>query len=83
MAGPNRFQQMRSFKGGYSNGAANGEQPQVIQPPVKLPRTGIEQVFCADRPRFIETHREFERVAPVNVSQSNLASQSSQKWTQN
>lgn len=34
--------------------------------PVKLPRTGIEQVFLADRPRFIENHREYERIAPVN-----------------
>lgn len=33
---------------------------------MKLPRTGIEQVFCAERPRFIETHREFERIASVN-----------------
>ena len=39
-----------------------------MQPPVKLPRTGIEQVFTAERPRFIETHREFERIASVNVS---------------
>lgn len=35
-------------------------------PSVKLPRTGIEQVFCGDRPRFIEAHREFERIASVN-----------------
>lgn len=33
---------------------------------VKLPRTGIEQVFSGDRPRFIEAHREFERIASVN-----------------
>ena len=39
-------------------------------PPVKLPRTGIEQVYTAERPRFIEAHREFERVASVNVSQA-------------
>jgi hypothetical protein len=68
--GTNRFQQMRSFKGGYAyNG---GEAPQMTAPPVKLPRTGIDQVFSADRPRFIETHREFERVASVNVSQVNF-----------
>ena len=35
---------------------------------VKLARTGIEQPYMRDRPRFIETHREFERVANVNVS---------------
>lgn len=42
-------------------------------PSVKLPRTGIEQVFCGDRPRFIEAHREFERIASVNVSQTSLS----------
>ena len=36
--------------------------------PVKLPRTGIDQVFSGERPRFIEAHREFERIASVNVS---------------
>ena len=45
--GPNRFQQMRQFKGGngYNNangGGAAGENAQPMQPPVKLPRTGIE-----------------------------------------
>ena len=40
---------------------------------VKLPRTGIEQVFCGDRPRFIDAHREFERIANVNVSDSGQA----------
>ena len=40
-------------------------------PPVKLARTGIEQVFCSERPRFIDNHREFERVATVNVSKNN------------
>lgn len=73
----NRFQQMRQFKGGqnYNNrtgAAANSENQQVMVPPVKLPRTGIEQVFCGDRPRFIEAHREFERIASVNVSQISL-----------
>ena len=67
---------MRQFKGGNAynnnnnNAAAAGEAPQVMAPPVKLPRTGIEQVYTADRPRFIETHREFERIASVNVSAS-------------
>ena len=60
-AGPNsRIQQARQFK------AANGGVSQVAA--VKLPRTGIEQVFCSERPKFIEAHREFERVATVNVS---------------
>jgi len=35
---------------------------------VKLARTGTEQIYMRDRPRFIETHREFERIANVNVS---------------
>jgi hypothetical protein len=35
---------------------------------VKLPRTGIEQPYMRDIPRFIDTHREFERIAVVNVS---------------
>lgn len=35
---------------------------------MKLARTGIEQPYMRDRPRFIEVHREFERVANVNVS---------------
>ena len=39
-------------------------------PQIKLPRTGIEQVFIGERPRFIEAHREFERVANVNVSEN-------------
>lgn len=38
------------------------------QQQVKLPRTGTEQPYLRDRPRFIETHREFERIANVNVS---------------
>ena len=69
---------MRSFKnqGGAaatnqaasSSGQANGTNPQNFTPQVKLPRTGIEQAFTADRPRFIDAHREFERVANVNVS---------------
>ena len=69
---------MRQFKGGnaYNNGGAGAQgaqnnQPPVMVPPVKLARTGIEQVFCSDRPRFIDNHREFERVATVNVSVNN------------
>ena len=60
---------MRQFKGNnaYGSGGAAAGEGQMV-PPVKLPRTGIEQVFCGDRPRFIETHREFERIASVNVS---------------
>ena len=69
---------MRQFKGGNgyanNNGAAAGDAPQVMTPPIKLPRTGIEQVYTAERPRFIETHREFERIAAVNVSLNSLFS---------
>ena len=60
---------MRQFKGGnayVSNQAA--EDIPALAHPVKLPRTGIDQVFSGDRPRFIESHREFERIASVNVS---------------
>lgn len=69
--GNNRLQQMRQFKGGsnnYNGGAAATADGSNLQSTIKLPRTGIEQVFCGDRPRFIEAHREFERIAPVNVS---------------
>jgi hypothetical protein len=62
---PARFQQMRQFEGGA---AAAGEAPSINAPQVKLPRTGIDQIYTAERPRFIETHREFERIAAVNVS---------------
>lgn len=58
---------MRQFKGNCPNGNGGDGQASLL-PNVKLPRTGIEQIFCADRPRFIETHREFERVANPNVS---------------
>jgi hypothetical protein len=34
---------------------------------VFLPRTGIEQPFMRDRPRFKETHKEFEPTNQVNV----------------
>ena len=37
-------------------------------PQIKLPRTGIDQVFSGERPKLIETTREFERIANVNVS---------------
>lgn len=40
----------------------------VNRAPLKLPRTGIEQPFMKDIPHFIDTHREFERIAIVNVS---------------
>ncbi len=33
-----------------------------------LPRTGIEQPFMRDRPRFKETHKEFESINTLNVS---------------
>jgi hypothetical protein len=35
---------------------------------VNLPRTGIEQPFMRDRPKFKETHKEFEATYQVNVS---------------
>jgi hypothetical protein len=37
---------------------------------LKLPRTGIEQPFMKEIPHFIEAHREFERIAVVNVSET-------------
>ena len=64
---------MRSFKGGASSNAYNNQQDNSAQQNhsnIKLARTGIEQVFCTERPRFIELHREFERIATVNVSVS-------------
>ena len=45
-------------------------------PQIKLPRTGIDQVFIGERPRFIEAHREFERIANVNVSENCQSSSS-------
>lgn len=36
-----------------------------------VPRTGIDQPFMIQAPKFIETHKEFERVAVVNVSPLN------------
>ena len=70
---------MRQFKSGSTfnnNGAAASSSEattqQQLAPSVKLPRTGIDQIFSGDRPRFIDTHREFERVASVNVSPSSL-----------
>lgn len=39
---------------------------------MKLARTGLEQPYMRDRPKFIEVHREFERVANVNVSKHGL-----------
>ena len=62
---------MRQYKGG-SHPSSGGPQLQPrsghAHPPPKLPKTGIEQPMMKDRPRFIEMHREFERVAPLNVS---------------
>lgn len=49
-----------------NNGGGATENSQAVTPHVKLPRTGIDQVFTSDRPRFIEAHREFERIATVN-----------------
>ena len=35
-----------------------------------LPRTGIEQPYMIQPPKFIENHKEFEPIAHMNVSQS-------------
>ena len=35
-----------------------------------LPRTGIEQPFMKDRPRFKETHKDFEPICNTNNSMS-------------
>ena len=61
-----QFKGSNAYGGGFSSAAGGNQEANV--PPVKLPRTGIEQVFTGERPRFIETHREFERIAAVNVS---------------
>lgn len=34
--------------------------------PTKLPRTGIDQPFLRDRPRFKENCREFEQIHQFN-----------------
>lgn len=47
-----------------TNAYNNGLEQSI--PLIKPPRTGIEQVFISDRPRFIEATREFERLANVN-----------------
>ena len=49
-----------------TNAYNNGIEQSI--PHIKPPRTGIEQVFISDRPRFIEATREFERLGNVNVS---------------
>ena len=49
-----------------TNAYNNGLEQSI--PLIKPPRTGIEQVFLSERPRFIEATREFERLANVNVS---------------
>lgn len=48
-----------------------------------LPRTGIEYPFMAERPRFIETHKEFEPVhnTPAIMSEE-LQKQDSEKISQ-
>jgi hypothetical protein len=40
-----------------------------------IPRTGIEQPFMLHAPRFSESHKEFERIATVNVSARHNCSQ--------
>ena len=37
-----------------------------------MPRTGIEQPFMRDRPRFKETHKEFEPTHTMNVRKINF-----------
>jgi len=39
-------------------------------PVIKLPRTGIDQPFLKDRPRFKETCREFEPIHQFNSQMS-------------
>jgi len=46
---------------------APGKKTQRPVTNVFLPRTGIEQPFMRDRPRFKETHKEFEPTNHVNV----------------
>ena len=50
--------QVNQKKGNLKNGTANL--------PVKLPRTGIDQPFLKDRPRFREVCREFEPIHQFN-----------------
>lgn len=33
-----------------------------------IPRTGIDQPYMLHAPKFIDNHKEFERIATVNVS---------------
>jgi hypothetical protein len=42
-----------------------------LAPGIFLPRTGIEQPFMRDRPRFKETHKEFEPTHTMNVRKIN------------
>jgi len=47
-------------KNGITLGANHG--------PIKLPRTGIEQPFLKDRPRFKDTCKDFEPIHKFNTS---------------
>lgn len=48
-------------------GAGAGGAPQIN---VKLPRTGIDQPFMRDRPRFGDRCRDFEPIHPFNSAMS-------------
>lgn len=51
----------------HAIGPRGGQQQQIN---VKLPRTGIEQPFMSERPRFNDRCREFEPIHPYNQSMS-------------
>lgn len=42
-------------------------QKSVINNSVFIPKSGIEQPFMRDRPRFKENHKEFEPIHCMNV----------------
>jgi hypothetical protein len=55
----NQFKKIGNLQKGNQNSNAG--------PGIFLPRTGIEQPFMKDRPRFKETHKEFEPTHTMNV----------------
>jgi len=79
LAASNSKQQTKNLKGGSSNKLTISE-PLVVPKQLTLeqimkklnvkfvPRTGIDQPFMIQAPKFIETTKEFERNANVNVS---------------
>lgn len=61
---PTNFKSLINHKKNM-NGKAGGQHP----PPVaKLPRTGIEQPFLSDRPRFKDLCKDFEPIHQFNTS---------------